>query len=93
MLASILIGVAALVAVCLSFALFLFAHLTGRVRRSTALRVAILGVALGACVAGGGFIGNGAFGPMAVLFGVFLMLAAGINGVIAYQASKFAVRR
>lgn len=88
MLASILIGVAALVAVCLSFALFLFAHLTGRVRRPTALRVAVLGVALGACVAGNGLIGGGAFGPMAVPFGVFLMLAAGISGLITYQARR-----
>ena len=48
MLISILIGAAALVAVCLCFSLFLFAYLTGRVRRATALRVSVLGLALGA---------------------------------------------
>ena len=45
MLISILIGAAALVAVFLCFSLFLFAHLTGRVRRATALRVSVLGIA------------------------------------------------
>ena len=93
MLTSILIGAAALVAVCLCFSLFLFAHLTGRVRRATALRVAIFGVVLGASVAGSGVIGNAAFGPMAVPFGVFLMLAAGISGLLAYQARESAGRR
>ena len=88
MIASILIGIAALVAVCLCFALLLFAHLTGRVRRSTVLRVAVLGIALGACVAGNGLVGGAALGPMAVPFGVFLMLAAAINGLIALQAPK-----
>ena len=88
MLTSILIGAAALVAVCLCFSLFLFAHLTGRVRRATALRVAVLGVALGTAVAANGILGSAAFGPMSIPFGVFLMVAAGISGLLAYQSSK-----
>ena len=93
MLTSILIGAAALVAVCLSFALFLFAHLTGRVQRGTALRVAMLGVALGAAVAGNGLLESAALGPMAIPFGVFLMLAAGIAGLLVHQAPKSGARR
>lgn len=88
MLTSILIGAAALVAVCLSFALFLFAHLTGRVRRPTALRVAALGVLLGASVTANGILGSAAFGPMSIPFGVFLMVAAGIAGLLVYQQPR-----
>ena len=88
MLTSILIGAAALVAVCLCFSLFLFAHLTGRVRRATALRVAVLGVALGASVTGHGVLGSATLGPMSIPFGVFLLVAAGIAGVLVYQAPK-----
>ena len=93
MLTSILIGAAALVAVCLSFALFLFAHLTGRVQRATALRVAVLGVLLGASVTAHGILGSAAFGPMSIPFGVFLMLAAGIAGLLVYQAPSSGARR
>jgi hypothetical protein len=93
MLTSILIGAAALVAVCLCFSLFLFAHLTGRVRRGTALRVSALGVLLGAAVTGNDILGSAAFGPMAIPFGVFLMVAAGIAGVLVYQAPKSDARR
>ena len=88
MLASILIGLTALVAVSLSSALFLFAHLTGRIRRSTTLTAAALAATVGGALAGSGAIGSAVFGPMAVPFGVFLMLAAGVNGLLAYQASK-----
>jgi hypothetical protein len=88
MLTSILIGAAALVAVCLCFSLFLFAHLTGRVRRATALRVALLGIGLGAAVTANGILGRAAFGPMAIPFGVFLMVAAGNAGLLVYQAPK-----
>ena len=93
MLTSILIGAAALVAVCLCFSLFLFAHLTGRVRRGTALRVAALGVGLGAAVTGNGILGSAAFGPMAIPFGVFLIVAAGIAGLLVYQAPKPGAQR
>ena len=93
MLTSILIGAAALVAVCLCFSLFLFAHLTGRVRRGTALRVSALGVMLGAAVTGNGILGNGAFGPMSIPFGVFLMVAAGIAGLLVFQAPKSGAQR
>jgi hypothetical protein len=93
MLTSIFIGAAALVAVCLCFSLFLFAHLTGRVRRATALRVAVLGVALGATVVGNSILGGTAFGPMSIPFGVFLMVAAGIAGVLVYQAPKSGASR
>ena len=86
MLTSIVIGAAALVAVCLCFSLFLFAHLTGRVRRATALRVSVLGVALGVTVTAHGILGSAAFGPMSIPFGVFLMVAAGIAGLLVYQA-------
>jgi hypothetical protein len=88
MLVSILIGLAALVAVSLSSALFLFAHLTGRVRRSTALMTAVAAMTIGGTVAGSGAMGSAIFGHMAIPFGVFLMLAATINGLLAYQASK-----
>lgn len=88
MLTSILIGAPALLAVCLCFSLFLFAHLTGRVRRATALRVAALGVALGAAVTGNGLLDSAAFGPMAIPFGVVLMVAAGIAGLLVHQARK-----
>ena len=88
MLISILIGAVALVAVCLCFSLFLFAHLTGRVRRATALRVSVLGVALGATVTANGVLGSADFGPMSIPFGVFLMVAAGIAGLLVYQAPK-----
>jgi hypothetical protein len=93
MLTSILIGAAALVAVCLCFSLFLFAHLTGRVQRATALRVAVLGVALGATVTGHGILGSAAFGPMSIPFGVFLAVAAGIVGLLVFQAPKTAPRK
>jgi hypothetical protein len=88
MLTSILIGAGALVAVCLCFSLFLFAHLTGRVRRATAL-------------AGVGARrrarrqrhrqrppGQRRVRPMSIPFGVFLMVAAGIAGLLVYQAPK-----
>jgi hypothetical protein len=88
MLTSILIGLAALVAVSLSAALFLFAHLKGRIRRSTVLSVAAAAVTIGGAIAISGAMGSLAFGPMAVPFGVFLTLAGGINGLLAYQASK-----
>jgi hypothetical protein len=88
MLASILIGIVALVAVSLSAALFLFAHLTGRIGRSTALGIAALAMALGAALVAGGLAGTAVCGPMAVPFGGFFMLAAGINGFVAYQAQR-----
>ena len=93
MLTSILIGAAALVAVCLSFSLFLFAHLTGRVQRATALRVSVLGVMLGASVTANGMLDSAAFGPMSIPFGVFLMVAAGIAGLLVYQAPKSGASR
>lgn len=93
MLISILIGAAGLVAVCLCFSLFLFAHLTGRVQRATALRVAALGVVLGASVTGHGILGSAAFGPMSIPFGVFLMVAAGIAGLLVYQQPRSSARR
>ena len=93
MLISILFGAAALVAVCLCFSLFLFAHLTGRVRRATALRVSVLGVLLGATVTVHGVLGSAAFGPMSIPFGVFLMVAAGIAGLLVYQAPKPGTQR
>ena len=91
MLTSIVIGAAALVAVCLCFSLLLFAHLTGRVRRSTALRASVLGVLLGATVTAHGILGSAAFGPMSIPFGVFLVVAAGIAGLLVHQAPKSGV--
>ncbi len=88
MLASILLGLAALIAVSLAAALFLFAYLKGRVRRSTVLLTAAFVAMMGGTIAAGGATGAFALGPMAVPFGVFLMLAAAVNGVLAYQASK-----
>jgi hypothetical protein len=81
------------VAVCLCFSLFLFAHLTGRVRRPTALRVAVLGILLGGSVTANGILGSAAFGPMSIPFGVFLMVAAGIAGLLVYQAPKSGAQR
>ncbi|WP_162917214.1 hypothetical protein [Dongia deserti] len=77
-----------MIAVLVSSALFLFAHLTGRVRRSTALGVAVVALATGAALAGAGAMEEPVLGPMAVPFGVFLMLAAGINGFVAFQAPR-----
>lgn len=93
MLASILIGGAVLLTVSLCAALLLFAHLTGRVRRSTALRVAVFGVALGTSITANGILGNAALGPMSIPFGVFLMVAAGISGLLVYQAPRSGARR
>jgi hypothetical protein len=92
MLASILIGLAALVAVSLSSAFLLFAHLTGRIRRSTALTVAVSVVAIGGTLAAAGMMEGFLLGHLATPIGVFLMLAAGVNGLLAYQASKSAAR-
>ena len=63
-------------------------HRSGRVRRATALRVSVLGLALGAAVTANGILGSAAFGPMSIPFGVFLMVAAGIAGLLVYQAPK-----
>jgi hypothetical protein len=90
MLASILIGGAALLTVLLSAALLLFAHLTGRIRRSTALGVAALALAIGAAIAGSALMGFPLFGRTMVPLGVALMLAGGINGFLAYRAPKSA---
>lgn len=90
MLASILIGGAALLTVSLSAALLLFAHLTGRIRRSTALAVSALALAAGAVLAGSGLLGLLLFERTMVPLGVALMLAAGINGFLAYRAPKSA---
>jgi hypothetical protein len=92
MLASILIGLTALVIVLLSSALLLFAHLTGRIRRSTALTVAVSVVAIGAALAAAGTMEGFLLGQLATPIGVFLMLAAGVNGLLVYQASKSAAR-
>ncbi|HSE75928.1 MAG TPA: hypothetical protein VLB05_15525 [Dongiaceae bacterium] len=85
MLASILIGLAVLIAVSSAAALLLFAHLTGRVRRATALAAAAA-----AMIAGAALAWSDALGPMAVPAGVFLMLAAGINGFLVLQSPKAA---
>ena len=77
----------------MSFSLFLFAHLTGRVQRGAALRVAALGVALGVAVTVHGIHGSTAFGPMSIPFGVFLMVAAGVAALLVYQAPKSGARR
>ena len=86
MVLSILIGGAALLAVSLSAALLLFAHLTGRIRRSTALGVATIAAVAGATLACGGLMGCAVLGRSIVPLGVCLMLAAGLNGFLAYQA-------
>jgi hypothetical protein len=90
MLASILIGSAALIGVSSAAALLLFAHLTGRVRRSTALIAATAAMTTGAGLAYGGASDGFTLGPMAVPVGVFLMLAAGINGFLVLRAPKSA---
>jgi hypothetical protein len=81
MLAAILIGSAALIAVLSASALLLFAHLTGRVRRSIALAAAATAVIAGAALAC-----SGALGSMAVPVGVFLMLAGAIDGLLVLQS-------
>jgi hypothetical protein len=85
MLASILIGGAELLAVALSSAVCLFAHLKGRIRRCTVLCIAALAMTAGAAIAGGGLLDLLLFGGTTVPFGVDLMLAASINGFVAYQ--------
>lgn len=93
MLASILIGGAALVAGSLSAALLLFGHLTGRIRRSTALVVATIALAVSTAIAGGGMTGFLLFERTMMPFGVCLMLAAGINGFLAFQAPRSSAPR
>ena len=88
MLASILIGGAELLVVSLSSALCLFAHLKGRISRCTALGIAAIALTLGAAIAGSGLLGLFLLGRTAVPFGVSLMLAASINGVVIFQSSK-----
>ena len=39
-------------------------------------------------VTANGILGSAAFGPMSIPFGVFLMVAAGIAGLLVYQAPK-----
>ena len=77
-----------MLAILLSAALFLFAHLTGRIRRSTALGVAAVTIAGGAALAGSALTGHFLYGRSMVPIGVALMLAAGINGFLAYCAPK-----
>lgn len=55
--------------------------------------MAALGVALGAAVAGNGLLDSAALGPMSIPFGVFLMVAAGIAGMLAYQAPRSGASR
>jgi hypothetical protein len=88
MLESILIGGAELLAVSLSSALCLFAHLKGRLRRSIALGIAALALTIGAAIASSGLLGFPLLGHTAVPFGVSLILAAGINGLVIFQSSK-----
>jgi hypothetical protein len=90
MLASILIGLAALIAVSSASALLLFAHLTGRVRRSTALGVAAAAMTAGAALVYSDTVEGFALASMAVPVGVFLILAAGINGFLVLQSAKAA---
>ena len=92
MLTSILIGGAELLVVSLSSAFCLFAHLKGRLRRSTALGIAALALTVGAAIAGSGLLGLLLLGRTAVPFGVSLMLAADINGMVVLQTSKLSPR-
>ncbi|HET6158131.1 MAG TPA: hypothetical protein VFE34_07300 [Dongiaceae bacterium] len=92
MLAPILIGFAAWIAVSIGSALLLFAHLTGRIRRATALSMAGGAVLVGGAIAGSSAMDLVPFGPMAIPFGVFLVLAAGINGLLACGATGPAPR-
>lgn len=50
-------------------------------------------LALGAAVAGNGLLDSAALGPMSIPFGVFLMVAAGIAGMLVYQAPRSGASR
>jgi hypothetical protein len=88
MVASILTGLAAVIAASLSSALLLFAYLTGRVRRSAALAIAAAVLTIGAVLALAGSMDGFVFGHIAQPIGVFFVLAAVINALLTYQASK-----
>jgi hypothetical protein len=88
MLAFILAGSAALIAVLSASALLLFAHLTGKVRRSSALALAVAAMAGGAGLAAAGTTEGFVLGPLAVPVGVFMMLAAGVNGFVMLASPK-----
>ena len=92
MLTSIMIGLVALVTVSVSSAVFLYGHLTGRVKRSTALGVALLAMAAGAGLAIGGTMEVFTYNHTATLLGGFLMLASAINALLVHQVSHAARR-
>ena len=88
MLASIITGLAAMMAASASSALLLFAHLTGRVRRAMMLAITLAALAVGAALALAGSMDGFVLGHVAIPIGVSVMLAAALNGLLAYQASK-----
>jgi hypothetical protein len=92
MLAFILAGSAALIAVLSASALLLFAQLTGKVRRSSALALAVMAMAAGAGLAAAGTTEGFLLGPLAVPVGVFLMLAAAVNGFVMLASPNGAAR-
>jgi hypothetical protein len=90
MIASILIGSAALIAVLLSSALLLFAHLTGRIGRPAALALLFAAVAAGFVLVAGAAIDGFFIGRVALPIGVSLIVAAAINGTLVLLAPKAA---
>jgi hypothetical protein len=88
MVASILTGLAAVIAATASSALLLFAHLTGHIRRPVTLALALAALTIGAALAVAGAMDGFVLGHIAMPIGVALMLAAAINALVAYQASK-----
>jgi hypothetical protein len=92
MLASILSGSAAMFTVLLSSALLLFAHLTGRIRRSAALALLATAVAVGLGLVAGGTTDGFVIGHVALPIGVSLIVTATINGAMVLLAPKPAIR-
>jgi hypothetical protein len=88
MIASILTGLAGIIAASLCSALLLFAHFTGRLRRPAALAIAAGALTVGAALSVAGSMDGFVLGHVAQPIGVALMLAAAISGLLTYQAGN-----
>jgi hypothetical protein len=88
MVASILTGLAGIIAASLCSALLLFAHFTGRLRRPAALAIATAALTIGAALSLAGSMDGFVLGHVAQPIGVALMLAAAISGLLTYQAAN-----
>ena len=88
MIASILTGLAGIIAASLSSALLLFAHFTGRLTRPAALAITAAALTIGGALAVAGSMDDFVLGHVAQPIGVSLMLAAAISALVTYQAAN-----